>query len=278
MTTSGLWNESFGAIGATLKSLENAGITPLNLKKIRSNPKLAAQIAKLLTSQEKRTEYTYPPEYKTLNIVDQVTALQKISAFAELDATWILNEGQDWYDSLNLPDWVENPLVYVWYESLGGYHVALDLIIKTITEERGFYNYCKNPLTPGYLRQNKATREAEIRLKTYQPGDFLIVPSQAGNRWGNYPVCEVRELYDNGEFGLGAVAVGCLILSHPNRLVDCEELDMDCPGDEIEERDSDFRFGRAPGFRFFDNKVKLGAGLVNIPDERFGSVSGYFPY
>ena len=160
MTTSGLWNEGYGAIGATLKSLEDAGVTPLGLKKIRSNPELASQIATLLAGRERRTKYVYPSEYKPLGIIEQVKALQKVSAFAELDAAWALNEAQAWYDDLDLPDWIENPLVYVWHESLGGYHNALDLILKAIAKERKFHNHREGQLTPERLRQSEATREA----------------------------------------------------------------------------------------------------------------------
>lgn len=277
MTTSGLWNEGFGAIGATIKSLEDAGVTPLGLKKIRSNPELASQIATLLGGRERRTKYVYPPEYKPLGIVEQVKALQKVPAFTELDAAWALNEAQAWYDGLDLPDWIENPLVYVWHESLGGYHNALDLILKAIAKERKFHNYREGQLTPERLRQSEATREAELSLKADQPGDFLIVPSQVGDRWGNYPVKEVRESYEDGEFGHGSVAGGCLILSHPNRMVRFDELDMDFPGDEFDHPDADDRFGRAPIFGFYDGKVGFGTGHVGDAYGGYGSVSGFLP-
>lgn len=277
MTTSGLWNEGFGAIGATLKSLEDAGVTPLGLKKIRSNPELASQIATLLAGRERRTKYVYPPEYKPLGIVEQVKALQKVPAFAELDAAWALNEAPAWYDDLDLPDWIENPLVYVWHESLGGYHNAIDLILKAIAKERKFYNYRDGQLTPERLRQSEATREAELSIKADQPGDFLIVPSQVGDRWGNYPVKEVRESYDEGEFGHGSVAGGCLILSHPNRLVRFDELDMDFPGDEFDDPDADDRFDRAPVFRFDGGEVEFGTYHVVSADVGYGSVSGFLP-
>jgi len=182
MTTSGLWTEGFGAIGATLKSLEDAGVTPDGLKKIRSNPKLAAQIAKLLADRERRTQFIYPSQYQPLSILDQVQKLQQVPAFAELDATWVLNKAQAWYKSLLLPDWVENPLVYVWHEALGGYHATHDLVLNAIAKQRKFHNYREGKLTEKYLQQHELTRRAEAKLKAHQPGGFLVVPSQAGER------------------------------------------------------------------------------------------------
>ncbi len=277
MTTSGLWNEGFGAVGATLKSLEDAGVTALGLKKIRSNPELAVQIATLLAGRERRTKYTYPPEYKPLGIIDQIKALQKVSAFAELDADWALNEAEAWYDNLVLPDWIENPLVYVWHEALGGYHNTQELVLKAIAKERKFHNYREGQLIPERLRQCDETREAELKLKADQPGDFLIVPSQAGDRWGNYSVKEVRESYDEGEFGLDGIAEGCRVISHPDRLVRFNELDMDCPGAELNNPDADVRFDLAPFFEFHDGMVKFGMSHVGSASVSYGSASGVLP-
>ena len=278
MNTESLLAETPGSeLHATWEVLANAGIRRNHLKKIRSNPELAGQIAKLLAVRERRTKYVYPPEYKPLGIVEQVNALQKVPAFAELDATWALNEAQDWYDSLDLPEWIENPLVYVWHESVGGYHTALDLVLQAIAKERKFYNYRKGQLIPDRLRQYEATRESELKLKDGQPGDFLIVPSQAGDRWGGYPVNEVRESYDDGEFGLGAIAEGCRVISHPDRLIRWEELNIDCSGDEFDHPDSDTSFDCAPYFRFAYGRVEFGASRVSDAYVNDGSASGFVP-
>jgi len=277
--TENLLTETPGSeLHATWEVLAAAGIGRNDLKKIRSNPELAGQIAKILAIRERRTKYRYPPEYTGLSpIAEQVKALQKVPAFAELDAAWFLNEGQDWYDSLTLPDAVEGPLVYVWHEALGGYCATHDIILKAIAKERKFYNYREGQLTTDRFRQCEATREAELSLKADQPGDFLIVPSQVGDRWGNYPVKEVRESYAEGEFGHGSVAGGCLILSHPNRLVRFDELDMDFPGDEFDDPDAGVRFDRAPYFRFYDGEVEFGTVRVGLVSDRYGSVSGFLP-
>lgn len=49
---SGLWKAGFGEIGATLKSLENAGVTVEHLALIRSKEKLAREIADLCKAAE----------------------------------------------------------------------------------------------------------------------------------------------------------------------------------------------------------------------------------
>jgi len=231
----------------------------------------------LLAGRERRLKYAYPQEYKPLGIVEQVKALQKVPAFAELDASWALNEAEAWYDSLVLPDWIENPLVYVRHEALDGYHITQDRVLDAIAKERKFRNFRKGKLIPIRLRQHEATREAEHKLKVVQPGGFLIVPSQAGDRWGNYSVKEVRESYDEGEFGLDGIAEGCRVISHPNRLMRFYELDMDCPGAEFGDPVADTRFDHAPFLEFYNDKVGFGTVHVDDANVHFGSASGYLP-
>lgn len=52
MNKSGLWNAGFGEIGATLKSLEDAGVTIDHLAMIRSDEELAKKIADLCRATE----------------------------------------------------------------------------------------------------------------------------------------------------------------------------------------------------------------------------------
>lgn len=203
--------------------------------------------------------------------------MQKVPAFAELDATWALNEAQAWYDGLNLPNWIEKPLVYVWHESLGGHHNTLNLILQAISQKRSFDNYYDHELTKERLHQNKATHKAELKLKKEQPGDFLIVPSQTGKRWGGYSVKETCELYDKGEVGHGLVAAGCLILTHPNRLIRFAELDIICPGDEISNATKDSVFDIVPTFVFGGFKLNLTSIHSKDAVDVYGSMTGYFP-
>ena len=44
-TTPGLWRMTFGGIGATLKALQDAGVTLRDMKRIRSDPDLAKKVA-----------------------------------------------------------------------------------------------------------------------------------------------------------------------------------------------------------------------------------------
>ncbi len=78
------------------------------------------------------------------------------------------------------------------------------------------------------------------------------------------------------EFGLGSLAVGSMLLTHPERLVRWEQLHIDCPGDEFAPG-ADGRFDHAPVFDFDGSRVGFGASQVSIVNEDYGSASGFLP-
>jgi hypothetical protein len=260
---------------ATLEILQNAGITPNGLKNLRRNPERAKEIRKILKQHETRTSRSYPDEYKVGSIKRQVEALLKVPEWKNLDAAWALNEAQSWYDSLNLPAWVESPLVYVRHEAVGGYHNGLDKALSFIDSSRTFYNYRNGQMTSDRLRQLERTSDMESDLKKQQQGDFRIVPSQAGIRWGGYSVSEARDSVDSEEFLLGAFAEACRAISTPNRYVRWEQLHTDCGGDEFDDPDSDSRWDRAPIFEFYDGEVRFAARHVGDVSVNYGSASGF---
>lgn len=141
-------------------------------------------------------------------------------------------ERPDVVRSLTLPDWVEGPLVYVWWEALGGYHTALDQVLSKIASSRPFTNYRSGKLGPTYLQRMERTAAMEKTLKAIQPGGFLIAPSQAGFRHRGLSTRCAQEVLQEGEFGLGAVAEGCRVLVRPQRFVRWEQLHVDCLGDK----------------------------------------------
>jgi hypothetical protein len=71
-------------------------------------------------------------------------------------------------------------------------------------------------------------------------------------------VRRARETFASNEFGLGAFAIGCMALVHPERYVRWEELDTDCAGDEFAP-DANGVFSEAPIFYFYDDRLGFGA-------------------
>jgi len=112
--------------------------------------------------------------------------------------------------------------------------------------KRRFYNFCEDATGSKRLRQHKKTVAAFQKLADEQAGhDILIIPAQFGFRHRGCSIRRALEAMDDVEFGLGAFAVGCMLLTHPERLVKWKQLQVYCAGDEFA---SDTEFSYAPEF------------------------------
>ena len=279
-----LIREPMSEVVATIERLDHFGITPEDFKEVRSDDATARAIVEAwhevmknrFANEEVASTFTYPDEYQLASIEAQVRTLLAIPAFKDLDVSWALEQGQAWYDGLGMPDWAEGPLVYVWHERFGGYNALLELVLSAIADSRTFHNYRQGALGEKHLRQSERSRNAENAIKASQPGDVIIVPSQAGIRYRGRSVRRARVLYETGEFGLGAVAEGCRALTHPKRFVRWEQLHVDCGGDEFAPH-ADGVFCGAPYFRFDDDEVEFDSSDVGLFDGLYGSASGFVP-
>ena len=248
---------------------------------------IAKLIAKLsqsnqYVSEEVRSNYTYPKEYegpKPIN--DQIKAIAKIF---DLDPSHTIefaktlpelpNGAEGWFAIPSVDALAKKHFPEV-TDPIQKYCQAVQIVHTKIADSRSFYNYREGQITPAQLRVHARTAHAlDLISETQEASDILIVAAQLGLRHRGKSSRRAREVFVEGEFGLGSLAVGSIVLTHPERLVCWEELDMDCSGDEFSpEADGDF--SESPGFGFIGNKVEFGTRLVDGPDVGFGSVSGF---
>lgn len=164
----------------------------------------------------------------------------------------------------------------------GMYNEAVQKTLDQIEKQREgrFANYRKGRLGPNRLRQSKRSEEYWNKLIEEQGNpDILIIPFQFGIRHRGRSVRRVREVISctSGEFGLGAFAVGMLLLTHPERLKHYDDLWTDCAGDEYDDPGAGVRFGHSPRFLFSGGGVGFGTGPVAGAGDRYGSPSGFVP-
>jgi len=76
------------------------------------------------------------------------------------------------------------------------------------------------------------------------------------------------------EFGLGAFAIGMMLLTHPERLQHYDDLWIDCAGDEYDP-DADGDFSRAPYFSFSGGGVEFAANWFDNANEDYGSALAF---
>lgn len=140
-----------------------------------------------------------------------------------------------------------------------------------------FYNYHQGELGPNQLRQSAKSIRIFEALEAQQPNrDILVVPAQFGKLHGGKSVRRAREVMNSFEFGLGAFAVSCMLLTHPERLQHAEDLWVDCAGDEFSS-DADGDFDKAPCLDFQDRLLAFATKSVDDASEHFGSASGFLP-
>jgi hypothetical protein len=221
-------------------------------------------------NEKVKSNYGYPSGYAVKPVCEQLVELSK--HFNGLDTNGVLACSKE---LPALPAGAEGWFtVPRWEKVAKSYNEAVEKVLDLIGKTRTLYNYRKGNLGPKYLRLSERTAVALQMIGEKQKGDFLLIPAQFGLTHRGRSVRRVRAIYAPNEFGLGSFVVGCMILSHPERLVQWEQLHIDCPGDEYAP-DADGVFSRAPYFWFYDGGVKFYVGWVNYTYGLFGSASGF---
>jgi hypothetical protein len=274
-------------------ALEKMALDKVGLQKLIENgnefqSRIVTAIQELSVSnqfadEEVCSSYTYPNEYKGPKpIVDQIKAIANIFSLDPASAL-------EYAENLpQLPDGAEGWFAIPSVDALAKKHFpevtdpaqkycqAVQLVHTKIAASRSFYNYCEGQITPAQLRVHARTAYALDLIAETQKGDILIVAAQLGMRHRGRFGRRTREVFVANEFGFGSLAVGSIVLTHPERLVRWEELDMDCSGDEFAPV-GDGDFSHAPCFFFSVGGVRFGTYWVGFDGEFFGSVSAFLP-
>ncbi|MFZ1626506.1 MAG: hypothetical protein WAT81_01720 [Candidatus Moraniibacteriota bacterium] len=246
---------------------ERGGELQAGLKKLIDELSVSDQYA----DEQVATNYNYPANYRPKPIAEQIEMIAKLYG---LDGTaayaYAANLPQ-------LPEGAESWFAIPRWEAVGQtYGEATEKVLGLIGKSRKFKNWRENQLHERYLRQSEKTKQMFAQLAEKQSGDILIVPAQFGFLHRGQSVRRARETFAEHEFGLGAFAVGTLLLTHPEREVEWEQLHIDCSGDEYSP-DAGGQFVDAPIFGWNDGKLHFSYDWTNNADRRYGSASGFLP-
>ena len=219
--------------------------------------------------EEIESSYAYPSDYKVKGITEQTNILR--GSFPDI------GYAHEYIANKPLPPNAEGWFVIPRWEKIAPtYCEAVKKVLAIIGSKRKFYNYREGQSGPQYLRQHARTVKMFQRLGDEQKDyDILIVPAQFGLRHRGRSVRRAREVFAANEFGLGAFAIACMLLTHPEREVQWEQLHVDCAGDEFAPG-ADGVFHHAPDFRFDDGEVEFSTHWVSNTSANDGSASGFF--
>ncbi|KKQ58733.1 MAG: hypothetical protein US79_C0003G0034 [Parcubacteria group bacterium GW2011_GWC1_38_17] len=247
---------------------------------------IAKLIAELSVSnqfadEEVRSSYTYPKEYKGPKpVADQIKALAKIF---DLDPSHAIEfaknlpalpEGAEGWFAIPSVDALTKKHFPEVTDPTQKYCQAVQLVHAKIVASRSFYNYREGQITPAQLRVHARTAHALDFIAETQKSDILIVAAQLGMRHRGKSVRQARGVFVANEFGLGAFAIGIILLTHPEREVQWEQLHVDCAGDEFSPGAGGV-FSNAPVFDFDGGEVRFNAYWFGDAYWHFGSASAF---
>ncbi len=259
------------------------GLSDVEAQRVNDTPGLAELVSTFINENRSPNEfkdeevpstYTYPTNYKIKSIAEQVKMLHEHFS----DVSWGYFRPDE--KAISLPTGAESLFALPrWEKVASSYNEAVEKVLGLLKQTRtdSFYNYSEGQLGPERFRQTERAIGAWKTLGEEQKDyDILIVNAQFGLRHRGRPVRRTRECFFGNEFGLGAFAVGCMLLTHPAREVQWEQLHIDCAGDEFKPGGV-ADFSRAPCFCWFGGGLEFDASWCGYADGRFGSVSGFLP-
>lgn len=221
--------------------------------------------------EEVSSNYGYFSGYKPKDVIAQTNLLRQL-----FPGVGYANEQMARPAALNAEGYFAIPR---WQTIASTYTEAVQKVLDALKSQRNgkFYNYRDGELGPDQLRQSTKSVAFWEKIGEEQKGfDILLVPAQFGIRHRGRSVRRAREVMESGEFGLGAFAVGIMLLTHADRLKHYDDLWIDCAGDEFHDPQvSDAPFDLAPYFIFSDGRLKFASSWSDIAYDRYGSASGF---
>jgi hypothetical protein len=218
--------------------------------------------------EETASNREYPPTYRVRPIEAQVTVLRKcfpsLGSCLERIGRRPLPEGAE--------AWFAIPR---WQAIAPTYNEALEVVLDIIERQRKFANRVKGRLSEAYLRQAERSDRALAILSEQQPGnDIQVVAAQLGRLHRGCSARRTRVIMLGNEFGLGAFAFGCILLTHPERLSTGDSLMVDCGGDEYS-LGADGIFDRVPLFEYDLCGLEFSVFYNDRSRNLWGSPSGF---
>ncbi len=260
-----------------------AGLSDGEAQRVKDTPGLAELVSTFIgenrspnkfRNEEVKSTHTYPADYKLKSIAEQIKILHERFS----DVSWGYFRPDE--KAISLPTGAEGLFAIPrWEKVASSYNDAVEKALGLLKQTRtdGFYNYREGQLGQERLRQTEHTIAAWKKLGEAQNEyDILVVPARFGLRHRGRSVRRARECFQVNEFGLGAFAVGCMLLTHPEREVQWAQLHIDCAGDEFKS-DGAADFSDAPNFYWRDGRLRFDADWYDRASGNFSSVSGFLP-
>jgi hypothetical protein len=218
--------------------------------------------------EQSPSERSYPATYRVRPIEAQVTELRRLfpklgSCLEKIGRRPLPDDAEGWF------------AIPRWQALASTYNDAVKMVLEALGKRRKFANRIIGRLGPVYLRQSERSKLAENILADQQQGqDFFVFAAQAGMLHRGSSARRARVVMAGNEFGLGAFAVACILLTHPERLSGADTLMIDCGGDEYSFR-GDYTFDRVPLFDYDLSGIEFSIFYDDRARNLWGTPSGF---
>ena len=225
-------------------------------------------VSEKFKDEEVGSDRAYPPAYRVRPIEAQVTELRKFfpslgSCMEKLARKPLQESAEAWF------------AIPRWQALAPTYSEAVEMVLGALAKKRKFQNRIAGRLGPTYLRQSERSKLAETILSDQQQGnDILVVAAQAGMLHRGCSARRARARMAGNEYGAGAFAVACILLTHPERLSADNTLMIDCGGDEYSVR-GDYTFDRVPLFDYDISGIEFSIFYEDRSRNLWGTPSGF---
>ncbi len=199
--------------------------------------------------------YQYPKNYSPKPLKDQLKTLTK--HFPNLKGMKLPEEPENKLESIFLiPSW---QLIATTYSE------ACRKVFEAITSTRKTYAYVN------FSNIKETDRKAAMWKDNV---NCIVISAQFGEKHKGKSVKQVRnELEMTQEVPLGGYETGIMLLTHPERLQDFNDLWIDCGGDTYVDGGS----LQAPVWSFNGGELEFDTKDVDGAHENYGSASGFLP-
>jgi hypothetical protein len=225
-------------------------------------------ISEKYKEEEALSRREYPATYRVRPIEAQSTALRNLfpglhNPMEKLARRTLPDGAEDWF------------AIPRWQSVAHTYGEAVQKVIDLLAETRRFSNRITDRLGAKFLRQSERSALAERIIAGQQHNhDVLVIAAQLGLLYRGCSARRARVLMATNEFALGAFAVGCLLLTHPERLSHLDTLMLDCGGDEYSLR-GDGSFDRVPLFDFDLGGIEFSVFYEDRARNLWGTPTGF---
>jgi hypothetical protein len=218
--------------------------------------------------EEVGSDRVYPSTYRVRPVEAQVTELRKAfpglgNCLEKLSRKPLPAGAEAWF------------AIPRWQALAATYSEAVEMMLAVLATRRKFSNRIVGKMGEKYLRQGERSKLAEKILAEQQQGnDILVVGAQAGMLHRGSSARRTRVAMAGNEYGLGVFAMGCMLLTHPERLSSGETLMIDCSGDEYSVR-ADYSFDRVPLFDYDISGIEFSIFYEDRARNLWGTPTGF---